>query len=68
MVGFIFLWLSRILVTLFFVGLVGSAVVVIITFVEDGKLLLEGDEPAAGTTDSQRQAAGVSHVSSRETF
>ena len=44
--SFLLYWVSKILVTLFFLGLVGSAVVVVITFFEDGKLLLEGDEPA----------------------
>ena len=37
-------WLTKFLVGLFLAGLVGSAVVVIITFVEDGQLLLERDE------------------------
>jgi hypothetical protein len=45
-------WLSKILVGLFFLGLVGSAVVVVITFFEDGKLLLEGDEPANRPAES----------------
>jgi len=35
-----------ILDTMFFVGLVGSAVVVIISFIEDGKELFGKDEPA----------------------
>lgn len=37
-------WLTKILVGLFLAGLVGSAVVVVITFFEDGQLLLERDE------------------------
>jgi cell division protein FtsL len=36
---------SKILVVLFLVGLVGSAIVVLITFFEDAKLLLERDQP-----------------------
>jgi hypothetical protein len=35
----------NILDTMFFVGLVGSAVVVIISFIEDGKELFGKDEP-----------------------
>ena len=43
--AFLLHWLSQLLVGLFLLGLVGSAVVVIITFFEDGQLLLERDEP-----------------------
>ncbi|MGA2349934.1 MAG: hypothetical protein ABSF70_05815 [Terracidiphilus sp.] len=35
----------RVLEVMFFVGLVGSAVVVLISFVEDGKELFGKDEP-----------------------
>jgi hypothetical protein len=35
----------RILEVMFFVGLIGSAVVVLISFVEDGKELFGKDEP-----------------------
>jgi len=35
----------KLLEVMFFVGLVGSAVVVIISFVEDGKELFGKDEP-----------------------
>jgi hypothetical protein len=35
----------RVLEVMFFVGLVGSAVVVLISFVEDGKDLFGKDEP-----------------------
>ena len=35
----------RVLEVMFFVGLAGSAVVVIISFVEDGKELFGEDEP-----------------------
>jgi hypothetical protein len=35
----------NILDTMFFVGLVGSAVVVVISFIEDGKELFGKDEP-----------------------
>jgi hypothetical protein len=51
--AFILYWLSKVLVGLFFIGLVGSAVVVIITFFEDGQLLLEGDEPAIKQADQE---------------
>ena len=43
--AFLLYWLSKLLIGLFLVGLVGSAIVVIITFFEDGQLLLERDEP-----------------------
>jgi hypothetical protein len=36
----------RLLEVLFFVGLAGSAVVVLISFIEDGKELIGKDEPA----------------------
>ena len=35
----------RVLEVMFFVGLVGSAVVVILSFIEDGKELFGKDEP-----------------------
>jgi len=37
-------WLTKVLIGLFLLGLIGSAVVVVITFVEDGALLLDADE------------------------
>ena len=37
---------ARSFVTLFFVGIVGSLVVVLISFIEDLELLVEGDEAA----------------------
>lgn len=40
------LFLVRALTVLFFVGLVGSAVVVLISFVEDFQELFSPDEPA----------------------
>jgi hypothetical protein len=39
--------LTKTLVFLFLAGIVGSAIVVVVTFIEDGKLLLESDEPSA---------------------
>jgi hypothetical protein len=36
----------RLLEVMFFVGLAGSAVVVLISFIEDGKELIGKDEPA----------------------
>jgi hypothetical protein len=41
--------LFRFLEALFFVGMVGSAVVLCITTVEDLRVLFEKDEPAPGT-------------------
>jgi hypothetical protein len=40
-------FMAKFLVYLFFAGIAGSAIVVIVTFIEDGKLLLESDEPSA---------------------
>ena len=55
MASFILYWLSKVLVGLFFVGLIGSAVVVVITFFEDGQLLLEGKEqPVKPQADPER--------------
>jgi len=39
------LFAMRVLEVMFFVGLAGSAVVVVISFVEDGKELFGKDEP-----------------------
>jgi cell division protein FtsL len=41
--------LATVLVVLFFVGLVGSAIVVVVTFIEDIKLFFERDEKPVGT-------------------
>jgi hypothetical protein len=41
----IVVFFMRLLEVLFFVGLVGSSVVVLISFVEDGKELFGEDEP-----------------------
>jgi hypothetical protein len=43
--AFLFSLVTKFLVFLFFAGIAGSAVVVIITFIEDGALLLESDPP-----------------------
>jgi cell division protein FtsL len=43
--AFLLYWLTKLLTALFLIGLLGSAIVVIITFFEDGRLLLESDEP-----------------------
>ena len=40
-------YLTKVLVFLFLAGIAGSAIVVIVTFIEDGKLLLESDETPA---------------------
>jgi hypothetical protein len=37
-------WFTKVVVVLFFVGLVGSIIVVIITFIEDIQVLFEKDE------------------------
>jgi len=41
------LYLTKVLVFLFLAGIAGSAIVVIVTFIEDGKLLIESDEVPA---------------------
>ncbi len=50
-------WLTKVLIGLFLLGLIGSAVVVVITFIEDGVLLLEADEarnkPQSGESKSK---------------
>ncbi|MCU1287404.1 MAG: hypothetical protein JWO13_3754 [Acidobacteriales bacterium] len=40
--------LTKFLVFIFLAGIVGSAIVVIVTFIEDGQLLLERDEAPIG--------------------
>lgn len=55
MLGFLFHWISKLLVFLFFAGLCGSAIVVLITFYEDGKLLFERDEAAKGTSSAKAE-------------
>ena len=42
--------LTTVLVALFSIGIVGSAILVIVTFIEDFSLLLEKDEKPTGTT------------------
>jgi len=59
--------LSKILVALFFVGIVGSAIVVIITFFEDGQLLLERDEPKIRERPTEREEVSAP-VHTREAF
>lgn len=44
MASFLFHLLTKLLVFLFLVGIVGSAIVILITFFEDGQLLMERDE------------------------
>jgi hypothetical protein len=41
---------AEVLVALFFAGLVGSAIVVVVTFIEDIKLFFEKDGKPVGTT------------------
>jgi hypothetical protein len=59
--------LSKFLVALFLVGLVGSAIVVIITFFEDGRLLLERDEPKVKERSTEREEIAT-HAHAREAF
>jgi hypothetical protein len=47
----------RVLEVMFFVGLVGSAVVVLISFIEDGKELFGKDEPPESRTSQPNSAA-----------
>jgi cell division protein FtsL len=70
MAAFLFHLLTKLLVFLFLAGLVGSAVVILITFFEDGQLLMERDEaklrsepenlenatPTANTSHKTREA------------
>jgi hypothetical protein len=42
--------LAEVLAVLFFVGLAGSAIVVVVTFIEDIELFFEKDEKPAGPT------------------
>jgi len=44
MASFLFHLLTKLLVFLFLVGIVGSAIVILITFFEDCQLLMERDE------------------------
>ena len=46
MATLLFHWLTKLLVFLFLLGIVGSAIVIVITFIEDGKLLLEPMKPS----------------------
>jgi hypothetical protein len=57
MLEFLFYWISKLLVVLFFIGLIGSVVVILITFVEDGKLLMERDQAPAGTSSAEDRDA-----------
>ena len=59
MTSFILYWLAKVLVALFFVGLAGSAVVVIITFFEDGQLLLEGDNEKVKSQETRQKAGSA---------
>jgi hypothetical protein len=58
-------WLTKLLVGLFLLGLVGSAIVVVITFFEDARLLLESDVPAAKPQPEQEAHRAVQ---AREAF
>ncbi len=49
-------WLTKVLIGLFLLGLIGSAVVVVITFIEDGLLLLEVDEATNKTQPAESQS------------
>lgn len=41
----------KVMEVVFFVGLIGSAVIVIISFIEDGKELIGKDEPPSSATE-----------------
>ena len=58
----LFTWLMKVLEVFFFAGLIGSAVVILITFVEDGQLLLESDQPSG--SNSVQNTEGVPKVRS----
>jgi hypothetical protein len=64
--AFLLNMLSKILVGIFLFGLVGSAIVVVITFIEDGKVMFERDEP---TTSKAKEAEPITeHARVREAF
>ena len=50
---------TKLLQVLFFAGMFGSAIVVIITFYEDVKLLFEKDEPPQGTSAPEERPRTV---------
>jgi cell division protein FtsL len=55
--------LTKALVFLFLAGIVGSAIVVVVTFIEDGKLLLESDEtPVAKPIDEHHFPPSAARV------
>ncbi len=55
MLATLFYWISKLLVVLFFAGLFGSAIVILITFYEDGQLLFERDQAAKGTSSARAE-------------
>ena len=57
MLEFLFYWISKLLVFLFFAGLFGSVIVILITFIEDGKLLFERDETPKRTSSPEERDA-----------
>jgi hypothetical protein len=48
-------WLTKLLIGLFLLGLFGSAVVVVITFIEDGLLLLDAGQPRIRTEAAEAE-------------
>jgi hypothetical protein len=54
---FVAIFVMRLLEVMFFAGLVGSAIVVLISFIEDGRELF-GDEDDAQHSVSERPARG----------
>ncbi len=54
---FVAIFVMRLLEAMFFVGLAGSAIVVLISFIEDGKELFGGDEDERHPA-SERQGRG----------
>jgi cell division protein FtsL len=60
MLEVLFYWISKLLVLLFFIGLFGSAIVILITFYEDAQLLFERDKTPKGTSSIAESDTGSS--------
>ena len=65
--AFLLYWLTKVLVALFILGLAGSAIVVVITFIEDGQLLLEKDERKV-REEADEQSSSRTPSTAREAF
>ncbi len=51
--------LAKILVVLFFTGVIGSMIVVVLSFIEDVDLLFESDEPPSAEAPGRAQSGGA---------